>query len=1055
MELENVTEDLEKSLSDSLNFLGLFSPLVPVSEAIELETLEDEVTERLSNLDLSKATNEDENWPLVRSVFMRWWCTVHRLRTMLLNGYQRVILADLEFCNAAQVEHGLWKCVFYSVVELLRSWIVNPLETGLICPNWQQSTITSLCETLSIFIREICLTDIIKPGQTFLHRLLLAIQQNSHVHLGLVFNTARPPPETNSRIRKLVYISAQKLLLSLGDLARYQQVILGAKSFGKSRACYQKAQLLVPKNGRCYNQLAVLALYTVSPSFCKSEAKHRYFDAMLYFMRSLGASNSFNTATQSLAVLFNELSQRMGKMVQEHCANHNRISITGATDKSSDTDRGLAHFDSGNRRVEVWYHPIDGAVTIVKGNRQLHIEARKAIIPKIKQQECSSDENEDTQEDATEYANVPLVELNRKFALFFITAHGKLFTKIGMENFPEVASLALQSLSGLLVQTPCPMSAERLCQILLVNMFNVDRAASLTTSRRQQDKTFLAPAQRFDAETLRSVHHDHASRLALDTMAIVARRASKLMQEAISNNTKQLPKDLSILLPMLRLWTEWMILHPEHWSPPPNHRDPTLLPCLDDWALVADLCSCCVRLRNMIFGQDKQHLPEYEEEDLTTGLVLHESALTCDPDKEIFPKLEDVELDESKVTFPLVIDDEEIAARKVMAKQCKTFNYAHLEEEVWVSGFKPMLDMQPKRYRFCGPWEPDLIADYVRLESLIQFGDYLCGIESPVLNYDVASKCYTSVVEKEMSERKQDTVPAPVTTDAEFVPDLSRAQEKVETSADPEVQKLFEQRAQLQRRVMEEERLKAWRKFVIREAAADGRIGVEIEVHPVYILPDTNCYIDWLEGIATLAQPESNYTVLVPIVVLNELEKLANPKMHRGRKPLANEPVKVQLFTVNSSDEEDVDESGGITHSGLIKGRARAAIDWLELEFEARNPRIKALTTQGNMMDSISYRSEIQQQTFGPSVVNDDIILSCCRHFCQDAYNVDPNGNKPLALRREIVLLTSDRNLRIKALNINIPAPRLFSFISWTRLPSVTLNRSGRSQHFPSLADTN
>ena len=115
-----------------------------------------------------------------------------------------------------------------------------------------------------------------------------------------------------------------------------------------------------------------------------------------------------------------------------------------------------------------------------------------------------------------------------------------------METFPEVASLALQSLSGLLAQRPCPLSASHLCQILMVNMFNVDRAAMLTiqsagnkAALTHRDKLEVDRKHQFlvqqkphvVSETLRSVHHDHAARFALDTFSLICRRAAKLFIE--------------------------------------------------------------------------------------------------------------------------------------------------------------------------------------------------------------------------------------------------------------------------------------------------------------------------------------------------------------------------------------------------------------------------------------------------------------------------------------------------------------------------------------------
>ena len=63
---------------------------------------------------------------------------------------------------------------------------------------------------------------------------------------------------------------------------------------------YMKAQQLAPKNGRPYNQLAILALYT-----------KRKLDAVYYYMRSLAASNPFLTARESVMQLFDEARKKV------------------------------------------------------------------------------------------------------------------------------------------------------------------------------------------------------------------------------------------------------------------------------------------------------------------------------------------------------------------------------------------------------------------------------------------------------------------------------------------------------------------------------------------------------------------------------------------------------------------------------------------------------------------------------------------------------------------------------------------------------------------------
>lgn len=107
------------------------------------------------------------------------------------------------------------------------------------------------------------------------------------------------------------------------------------------------------------------------------------------------------------------------------------------------------------------------------------------------------------------------------------------------------------------------------------------------------------------------------------------------------------------------------------------------------------------------------------------------------------------------------------------------------------------------------------------------------------------------------------------------------------------------------------------------------------------------------------------------------------------------------------------------THVRAVQEKARMAVAFLERGFEAREPCLRALTSRGNQLESISFRSE---DTSGQQVRcffiisflffcwyavipirsnvstlflvtlcsilsqgnNDDVILSCCLHYCKD-----------------------------------------------------------------------
>ncbi|VDD80285.1 unnamed protein product [Mesocestoides corti] len=1053
---------------------------------------------------LSDEQSEEKlQMPEPERLFLRWWNTLEKLRSSLMVAYERIILEDLDFCNTAQVEQGMWKSVFYTVLEYLRAWITNPYMTGLLPkPHGSdsgQAIAAAACSRLIKIIRRACLDDVIRVGEHRLTALLHRIQAVRRVRLDYVLGEGRPPPESGSRTRRLVYISAQKLMLFLGDLARYEEMINGGHNFGKARSWYQKAQLLIPKSGRPYNQLAVLAIYT-----------SRHFDAMCYYMRTLATNNPFPTASQSLSALFHEVHLR-GVDTLRNKSKSSRWQPNYPSSQSAQVSTHVSQMFTHGRakRVEIWIHPVNGTATIVQGNRSLTIPhvATCRVAPRMPKKvtgtasstsltsdelldEENEEEEEEAQAEAEEYANTSLIELTKLFGLHFMHAHGQLFTKIGMETFPEVASLALQALSGLLAQHPCPLSDDRLCQILMVNMFNVDRAAIFTaqsaasmaaatsgsiaaaddkvrsSGRKQQQK------QKVESETLRSVHHDHAARFALDTFSLICRRAAKLFTEphcGSAAHSSWIHPDLRALLPALRLWTEWMILHPEHWSPPPNHRDPTLRPCLDEWRLVAEVCT---RASQWIAAID--NAPHVEEINPTTALVVQLHLRKQQPEEVgTAVEIEDDSLEDSTNQVPA------------------SLKFATLFEETVFAGFKPMLDLTPKAslflpnrpcvsfgilmYQYSGDWSTERVADYIRVEKISLFGDFLCGIEPPVLSYDVDKAIYRPVTERESCEQlstkklaksrnnrsgSPHVAPGSESDSSEVSwlpnsPSCSEVDQSEDNDGSDEISALRRQRAALRSQLTEAKRLEAWRAQAVRQAAAGGPRGIEIKVRPIYILPDTNCYIDWLEGVARLAQASSNYTVLVPIVVLNELDYLAS--QDRLFSSGGIESAFAQYLPSHSSTTSSSETSGG--RANLIQERAKVAIAFLEDEFERRNPRLRALTAKGSMLETIAYRNEANRGK-QPGQNNDDVILTCCRQFCKEALaqmsaegqllSTADSENQPMRVVREVVLLTSDRNLRLKALSLNIPARPLRPFVEWSCLKPVSI-RKAASRTEPNL----
>ena len=99
---------------------------------------------------------------------------------------------------------------------------------------------------------------------------------------------------------KFAVRSCHLILLNLGDLERYITDLQLDNNYSKAIENYHKAQVLAPKNGKSYNQLAVVAVK------CK-----RKLDAIYFYIRSLEASNPIESARERLTGIFQEIKRKV------------------------------------------------------------------------------------------------------------------------------------------------------------------------------------------------------------------------------------------------------------------------------------------------------------------------------------------------------------------------------------------------------------------------------------------------------------------------------------------------------------------------------------------------------------------------------------------------------------------------------------------------------------------------------------------------------------------------------------------------------------------------
>ncbi|XP_077361086.1 telomerase-binding protein EST1A isoform X2 [Festucalex cinctus] len=826
-----------------------------------------------------------------------------QLRAELLGVYERVVLSDIELADSQSVDQALWKNVFYQVIERFRQLLKDPAADNP--PRIRNVLLTLLDEGAHFF-------------DALLQKLQTVYQFQLEDYMDGMAIRARPLRKTV----KYALISAQRCLICQGDIARYREQASDSANYGKARSWYLKAQQIAPKNGRPYNQLALLAVYT-----------KRKLDAVYYYMRSLAASNPILTARESLMSLFEEAKRKTEQLERRRRQDEQDGGSRGPA------VRGRAGPEDG-ARSEFWVRP--------SGHNK-----------------AAGDFSRDSEQDG-ELSGLSAGDLNKRFILTFLHAHGKLFTKVGMESFPRVSRRVLQEFRVLLQHGPSLLGSTQLLQVVTINMFTVHN--SLNRGGGEEG-----------GGECRSMLQEQSMALGLAMFALMVQRCTQMLTDtpAASASTSDVeqddkedeleplvrvsdfPAELRELLPSIKVWSDWMLGHPDQWNPPPCSIDDS-----------PDVWECLARLCNVLARVDHGEVPLYK-----------------------------VDTDE-------VEGDEELMVLQ-------------LKEDKLLAGFVPLLAAPQEPCYVDRHTDTAIAADCKRVTVLKYFLEALCGQEEPLLAFKGGK--YISVAppppsldtrtrQDSLSDKEDDDVIVESSTSASEGEEDYEEEEETLAAGDSEsdIRQLKARRYALTNKLVQQQKRREKIQAVLQTSGQ-----LQLEVRPLFLVPDTNGFIDHLVALKKLLQCGS-YIVIVPLIVITELDGLA-----KG---------------------QDISGGGGghaavasAAHMRDVQEKARQAVLFLERAFEAREPRLRALTSRGTQLDSIAFRSE---DTSGQQGNNDDVILTCCLHYCQDkAKDFMPDqGNGTVRLHRKVVLLTDDRNLRVKALTRNVPVRDIPAFLSWAKV---------------------
>ncbi|KAK8771884.1 hypothetical protein V5799_024870 [Amblyomma americanum] len=806
--------------------------------------------------------------------------------------YENVILADPRLCAERNIENSLWKSAFYQGIETFRRVMDQ-------CPDFREEA-------------KIQLLNLVDEGINFYENLLYKFEETHGLSLnqffdaelcGLLGTGSSPslgvPDAAGGRSLpdsvRLVLISVQKIYICLGDLARYREQAMGTTNYGKARNWYLKAQQIAPKNGRPYNQLAILAVYA-----------RRKLDAVYYYMRSLAASNPFLTARESLLALFDDARKTYEhlerKRLEEDGTNQQRV-LENPWDEE---------------RLEIWIRS-DGFSSHRSSCRHADQASREL----------------------EQLVKLSTIDLKKRYTLSFLHVHGKLFSRVGMETFPATARRMLMEFRCLLQRTPAAITHTRHLQLLAINMFTVANTSLKVCS--------LAP-------DCQSLLQERSLQVALAHVAIMLERVTQLLQQGCSSSSPSstpessspgvsLSDDLAELLPALKVWTDWMSCQKRLWMPPPSPCEYNTSVKGNVWTTLADLLTVLLKLN------------------------LNDVTFYKDP-------AEDREL----VTLP---------------------------EDATLAGFVPLLGAPQEAFYVQVPCNRERARSYLRISRIQLFGEYLCGISTPYLEFNVERKRFVSLIT--VSDIKSDSKKEVTydSSDEELEMGDSLDDQKAQFTSseeEKEIQKLWTKKEQLRRAKEQHERHHACIQAVLQEHRS--KQAFILEIRPRYLIPDTNSFIDHLPLVKKLVA-DGHFYVYVPIVVLNELHGLSRGGSRPG--------------------------TGYADHCGEVSSNARAALTYLEERFGQREPKLRTITLRGSLLDTINFRCEDLGDYKG---TNDDQILTCCQLLCRDraeqAFPREPDA--PLKLYRDTVLITEDRNLCIKALTHNVPVRDLPAFLRWANI---------------------
>ncbi|KAL5463785.1 hypothetical protein EMCRGX_G032719 [Ephydatia muelleri] len=729
----------------------------------------------------------------------------------------------------------------------------------------------------------------------------------------------------------------------LGDLARYREQLAPKPDWSKPREYYFNAQLLAPKDGRPYNQLAVVAI-----------SAQRRLDAVYFYMRSLAAKNQWLSAHDSLVGIFEDTCRKAKKVEEEEKA---RRCNTNKEQKKGPREPSTRHVPRKGaiRRKETWVMP--GTEESLKMRSSRHSAGRRP--PGMEQSGCAGE----GVAIAEQCEQVVTSELNRKLTSAFLVVHGKLFTKIGIESF-SISLRRFVSLwrCALLRTQETVLDSSQTLKMVIINIFNIHHVKQ-NSDNEAGKKLYCGMAFSLSLELCTAIFQSYLKQLESNgenmaaTPLVPPALGPQPPRETSSKDSPRSDQDSSsslsaspslcdldstaFLLPAVKLWFDWLERQQDFWT--------SFLPGVDRKTL-STFWDAVFLFLNKCFALHKSELcsvslvpkpPLLWEDKITAGFIPLKGSISTE---ETFAIADAMQLS----------PEQHHAQCLLRLSVIMKFVCIPVVEEEGSNRIEGAIDRES---------EEGLTAELQDVQLL----------EAPDENLaDDEVKELPHVAEEQIIEES--------TSDGE----------------DVAIDQLKKERDKLSKEVESHHHAIENVQTLISEAI--NKASEEVYIEPKYLVPDTNCFISSLPAIQALVKSQL-FVVAVPLIVMAELDGLSK-----------------------GSDLESSTTSAKISS-------AKQAIEYARTEILNKSSHIKLLTTQGSLLSSLQLKEEV-----GEEASNDNLILRSSMYL----HTKMDKGTKGVDFY-SVVLLTDDRNLRVKALANSLPVKDMSAFMLMANLAQAQL----------------